>query len=119
MVHLAPGLQDPPARITRESGASVYCSAWLWRISLGTCWSRPTTATSETSSTTLCLYPDGGYAVEGDLDSSVVRYTQEVAEFAERLADADERTRCAPLDEVERELERVREESTRQQGATA
>ena len=67
----------------------------------------------------VCLYPDGGYAVEGDLDSSVVRYTQEVAEFADRLAEADERTRCAPLDEVERELERVREESTRQKGATA
>jgi hypothetical protein len=58
------------------------------------------------------LHPDGGYTVEGDLDASAVRYTQEVAE-------ADERTRRAPLDEVERELERVREVSTRSKGATA
>jgi hypothetical protein len=65
------------------------------------------------------LYPDGGCAVEGGLDASVVRYTQEVAEFAERLAKADERTRHAPLDEVERELARVREESTRLRGARA
>jgi site-specific DNA recombinase len=65
------------------------------------------------------LHPDGGYAVEGDLDASVVRYTQEVAEFADRLAEADERTRRASLDEVERELERVREESTRLRGAMA
>ena len=65
------------------------------------------------------LYPDGGCAVEGGLDASVVRYTQEVAEFAERLAEADERTRHAPLDEVERELARVREESTRLRGARA
>ena len=65
------------------------------------------------------LYPDGGYTVEGGLDASAVRYTQEVAEFAERLAEADECTRRAPLDEVERELERVREESTCPKGATA
>ena len=63
--------------------------------------------------------PDGSYVIEGDLDAGVVRYTQEVAEFTERLAEADERTRRAPLDEVERELERVREESTHRRGATA
>jgi hypothetical protein len=65
------------------------------------------------------LHPDRGYTVEGDLDASVVRYTQEVAEFADRLPEADERTRRASLDEVERELERVREESTRLRGAMA
>ena len=65
------------------------------------------------------LHPDGGYAIEGDLNAGVVRYTQEVAEFAERLAEADERTRRASLDEVERELARVREESTRRKGAMA
>jgi hypothetical protein len=38
----------------------------------------------------------------------VVRYTQEVAEYAERLQEVDERTRDAPLDVVEWRLERVR-----------
>jgi hypothetical protein len=38
----------------------------------------------------------------------VVSYTQEGAEYAEKLQEEDERTRDAPLDVVERELERVR-----------
>jgi hypothetical protein len=38
----------------------------------------------------------------------VVRYTQEVAEYAERLQEVDERTRDAPLDVMEWRLERVR-----------
>jgi hypothetical protein len=54
------------------------------------------------------LQAGGGFSIEGDLDASVVRYTQEVAEYAERLQEVDERTREAPLDVVERELERVR-----------
>jgi site-specific DNA recombinase len=54
------------------------------------------------------LQAGGGFSIEGDLDASVVRYTQEVAEYAERLQEVDERTRNAPLDVVERELERVR-----------
>ena len=38
----------------------------------------------------------------------MVRYTQEVAEYAERLQEVDERTRDAPLDVMEWRLERVR-----------
>jgi hypothetical protein len=44
--------------------------------------------------------------IEADLDASVIRYTQEVAEYAERLLGVGERTRDAPLDVVKRELER-------------
>jgi hypothetical protein len=38
----------------------------------------------------------------------VVRYTQEVAEYARRLSEVDERTREAPLEMVEEELEKLR-----------
>ena len=51
---------------------------------------------------------DGSLSIEGDLDASVVRYTQEVAEYADRLREVDERTRDAPPEVVERELGRVR-----------
>jgi site-specific DNA recombinase len=90
-------------------------------LRLGLCWFPPhlRRGVYELMGLKVFLRPDGGYAVEGDLDASVVRYTQEVAEFAERLSEADKRTRHAPLDEVERELERVREESTRRRDARA
>ena len=72
------------------------------------------------------LRPDGGFSIEGNLDAAVVRYTEEVAEYAERLEKADERIRnarpegkAASLDRVERELARVREKSTRRRGARA
>jgi hypothetical protein len=47
--------------------------------------------------------------MEGDLGRKRGRYTQEVAEYAERLQEVDERTRDAPLDMVECKLERVRD----------
>ena len=53
-------------------------------------------------------HPGGGLTIEGDLDASVVRYTQEVAEHARRLSEVDERTREAPLEMVEEELEKLR-----------
>jgi hypothetical protein len=52
--------------------------------------------------------------MEGDLGRKCGRYTQEVAEYAERLQEVDERTRDAPLDVVERGLERVRASLMRQ-----
>ncbi len=54
------------------------------------------------------MHPGGGFAIEGDLDASVVRYTREVAEYAEGLSEVDERTREATLEVVERELEKLR-----------
>ena len=54
------------------------------------------------------MHPGGGITIEGEMDASVVRYTQEIAEFAEKLKEIDERTREAPLEVVERELERLR-----------
>jgi len=53
-------------------------------------------------------HPGGGFTIEGDLDASVVRYTQEIAEYAEGLREVDERTREAPLEVVEQELEKLR-----------
>jgi len=50
--------------------------------------------------------------IEGSFDADVVRLTREVEEYARALTEADEKTRCAPLDEVERELERVRNTQT-------
>ena len=58
------------------------------------------------------LHPDGGFSLEGEVSANMVRMSEEVTEFAEQLMEADERTRSAPLDAVERELARVREEST-------
>lgn len=56
--------------------------------------------------------PDGLVGIEGYFDADVVRLTREVEEYARALMEADERTRSAPPDEVERELERVRDTQT-------
>ena len=39
------------------------------------------------------LQAGGRFTIEGDLDASVVRCTQEIAEYADRLREVDERTR--------------------------
>ena len=46
--------------------------------------------------------------MEGDLGRKRGRYTQEVAQCAERRQEVDERTRDAPLDVIEWRLERIR-----------
>jgi DNA invertase Pin-like site-specific DNA recombinase len=56
--------------------------------------------------------PDGLVGIEGSFDADVVRLTREVEGYARALMEADERTRSAPLDEVERELARVRDAQT-------
>ena len=56
--------------------------------------------------------PEGLVGIEGSFDADVVRLTREVEEYARALMEADERTRSAPLDAVERELERVRDTQT-------
>jgi hypothetical protein len=99
---------------TLESDRRAILDAYGTGLQLGLYWFPPRLRRQVYLALGLVVWvsPDGVVGIEGSFGADVIRLTREVEEYAAAMMEADEKTREAPLDVVERELARVRDAQT-------